>query len=81
MAQKNPPGSPYSGGVSDATDTADPGADTPVGPRRLHAFRDDALGYDDATALAERVRRREVSPSELLEAAINREYVKEGKIM
>lgn len=41
-------------------------------PARVHAFRDDALGDDDAVALAERVRRREVSPSELLEAAIAR---------
>lgn len=41
-------------------------------PRRLHAFRDDALGHDDATALADRVRRREVSPVELVEAAIAR---------
>lgn len=41
-------------------------------PARVHAYRDDALGYDDAVALAERVRRREVSPSELLEAAIAR---------
>lgn len=39
---------------------------------RLHAFRDDALGYDDAVALVERVRRREVHPTELLEAAITR---------
>lgn len=43
-----------------------------AGTRRVHAFRDDALGYDDATALAERVRRREVSPTELLESAIAR---------
>lgn len=41
-------------------------------PRRVHSFRDDALGHDDATALAERVRRREVSPLELVEAAITR---------
>lgn len=41
-------------------------------PHRVHAFRDDALGHHDATALAERVRRREVSPAELLEAAIER---------
>lgn len=66
------PAPPYCGGVSDATDTADPAADPSAGPRRLHAFRDDALGYDDAAALAERVRRREVSPTELLEAAIER---------
>ena len=40
--------------------------------RRVHAFRDDALGHDDATALAERVRRREVSAGELVEAALER---------
>lgn len=39
---------------------------------RVHVFRDDALGHDDATALAERVQRREVSPTELVEAAIAR---------
>lgn len=43
-----------------------------AGPRRLHAFRDDALGHDDATALADRIRNREVSPTELVEAAIGR---------
>lgn len=37
---------------------------------RLHAFRaDDALGFDDATALAERLRRREVSAAEVRAAA------------
>lgn len=44
----------------------------PAGPRRLHAYKDDALGYDDATALARRVRDRDVSPAELAEAAIER---------
>ncbi|MDV8001145.1 amidase [Rhodococcus sp. IEGM 1408] len=43
-----------------------------AGPRRVHAFRDDALGHDDATALAARIRSREVSPTELVEAAIER---------
>src|SRR5699024_11902273 len=43
-----------------------------AGPRRLHAFRVDALGHDDATALAARIRNREVSPTELVEAAIER---------
>ncbi|MBB1032430.1 amidase, partial [Dietzia sp. SLG310A2-38A2] len=54
--------------------TTDAAADpTPAAmPRRVHAFRDDALGYDDASALAERIRRREVSPAELVEAAIER---------
>lgn len=41
-------------------------------PHRIHAFRDDVLGHADATELADRVRRREVSPTELLEAAIER---------
>lgn len=38
----------------------------------FHSYRDDALGTDDATALAERFRRREVSAAELTEAAITR---------
>lgn len=68
--------SPYSGGVTDATTdaTADATASVRRHPdtTRIHAFRDDALGYDDATALAERVRGGEVSPTELVEAAIER---------
>lgn len=39
---------------------------------RIHAFRDDALGDLDAVALAQRVRRGEVSARELAEAAIAR---------
>lgn len=39
---------------------------------KVHAFRDDALGHDDATALAARVRSRDVSPTELVDAAIER---------
>ena len=54
--------------MTDATINTDP----PARPTRVHAFRDDALGHDDATALAERVRSRDVSPIELLEAAITR---------
>jgi amidase len=38
----------------------------------VHAFTDDALGYDDATALAQRIQNREVSALELAEAAIER---------
>ncbi len=38
----------------------------------VHAFRDDALGDDDAVGLAERLRRGEVSARELVEAAIAR---------
>lgn len=52
---------PYPGRMSHSSET-----------RRVHAFRNDALGHDDATALAERVRRREVSPLELVDAAIAR---------
>ncbi|KAA0919171.1 amidase [Dietzia sp. ANT_WB102] len=53
------------------TDTT-AGAPPESGTGRLHAYRDDALGYDDATALAAQVRNREVSPTELVEAAIER---------
>ncbi|MBW4935983.1 amidase [Marinobacter sp. F4206] len=41
-------------------------------PRSVHAFTNDALGTDDATALADRIRRRDVSAVELAEAAISR---------
>lgn len=44
----------------------------PVTDNALHTFTDDALGDDDGVALAGRVRRREVSPVELVEAAIAR---------
>ncbi|MAO58608.1 amidase [Alloalcanivorax profundimaris] len=40
--------------------------------QRLHAFTDDALGADDATALAERIRRGDVSATDAAEAAIER---------
>lgn len=50
----------------------DAGSASSPGARRLHAFGDDALGYDDATGLAARVRDREVSATELLEATIER---------
>ncbi|MEO6019596.1 MAG: amidase [Knoellia sp.] len=39
---------------------------------RVSAFSDDALGTDDATAVAERIARGEVSASEAVEAAIAR---------
>ena len=39
---------------------------------RVHAFRDDALGEDDAVRLVERIRSGEVSPQELVEAAVAR---------
>lgn len=57
--------------VGNVIDAADNNTGT-TSPGRVHAFRDDALGYDDATALVERIRRREVSPDEVLEAAIAR---------
>jgi amidase len=38
----------------------------------IHAFGDDALGEDDAVALVERIRCGDVSPAELVEAAIAR---------
>ncbi|MFV8571520.1 amidase [Marinobacter sp. SBS5] len=41
-------------------------------PAPFHCFRDDALGSSDATELAERIRRREVSAVEVAEAAIAR---------
>ncbi|MDO3722779.1 amidase [Marinobacter sp. chi1] len=40
----------------------------------VHAFADDALGTDDATALAQRVRRGDVSAAELTDAAIKRAW-------
>ena len=39
---------------------------------RLHAFRDDALGEDDAVRLVERIRSGDVSAGELIEAAVAR---------
>ncbi|PAV26722.1 amidase [Tamilnaduibacter salinus] len=38
----------------------------------IHAFTDDALGNDDATAMAERLRRGDVTARELTDAAIER---------
>ncbi|MEQ3725744.1 amidase [Alcanivorax sp.] len=38
----------------------------------LHAFTDDALGTDDATALAERLQRGDISTTDATEAAIGR---------
>lgn len=45
---------------------------SPALSETVHAFSDDALGHDDATALAQRLRRREVSNTEVTEAAIRR---------
>lgn len=41
-------------------------------PQTANVFTNDALGNDDATALADRIRRRDVSVTELTQAAINR---------
>lgn len=38
----------------------------------MHAFGDDALGWDDATGVAQRIRSGELSPREALDAAIAR---------
>jgi len=43
-----------------------------TGLSRLHSFRDDVLAEHDAVALAEMLRNHEVSPAELVEAAIAR---------
>lgn len=49
-------------------------------PRSVHAFTDDALGTDDATALAQRVRQRQISALELTEAAISRAEAVDAQI-
>ncbi len=41
-------------------------------PKTASTFTNDALGNDDATALAERIRSRDVSVTELIQAAIDR---------
>lgn len=48
------------------------GAESPETTARAHAFGDDALGDHDGTAVAELVRAGELSPAEVLEAAIAR---------
>ena len=40
--------------------------------KQIHAYRDDALGTDDAVGLRERLRRGDVTPRELVESAIAR---------
>lgn len=45
---------------------------TPDTPQSCHVFSNDAMGRDDATALAEKIRRRELSITELTRAAIAR---------
>ena len=41
-------------------------------PQSCHVFCNDALGRDDATTLSEKIRRRELSITELTRAAIAR---------
>lgn len=41
-------------------------------PTRVHAFTDDVLGHDDATGVAQRIRRGETTPLETLDAALAR---------
>ena len=41
-------------------------------PKSINAFCDDALGNLDATGVAHRIRSKEISPSEAIEAAISR---------
>lgn len=52
------------------------GADLP----RVHAYRDDALGTDDAVALAARVRSGEVGAQELARAAVERIRAVDGEL-
>lgn len=47
---------------------------------RVHAFADDALGDDDAVGLVARLQARQVSPGELVEAAIARTEQVEGPL-
>ncbi|KNX38900.1 amidase [Luteipulveratus halotolerans] len=47
---------------------------------RIHAFRDDALGDDDATAIAERIRRGDLSAEEAVDAAIARSGAVEARL-
>ncbi|MBB3039906.1 amidase [Hoyosella altamirensis] len=42
------------------------------GTERTHAFTDDVLGDADAVGIAQRIRSRDISPAEALEAAISR---------
>ncbi|MBC7183156.1 MAG: amidase, partial [Marinobacter sp.] len=44
----------------------------PETPQPCHVFSDDALGRDDATALAERIRCRDISITEITRAAVAR---------
>lgn len=48
--------------------------------KRVHAFTDDALGDHDATAIADLLRQRKLSPREVVEAAIHRAHQMEPHI-
>lgn len=56
----------------DATFNTAAAPETDRAPSRVHAFRDDALGYDDATGVADRIRSRELHPAEAMQAALDR---------
>lgn len=51
-----------------------------TGDPRVHAFRDDALGDLDATGVAARIASGEVSPREVVEAAIERAELVQGPL-
>ncbi len=53
-------------------DAIDYGTKTKTMPNRYSAFTNDALGVLDATAITERIRRREISLEEALDAAVLR---------
>lgn len=55
-------------------------SDRTTAATRVHAFTDDALADHDATALAELIRRGEVSPAEAVEAAIARSEAVEEQL-
>ncbi|MDX1559010.1 MAG: amidase [Marinobacter sp.] len=52
----------------------------PETPQSCHVFCNDALGRDDATALAEKVRTREISITELTRAAVARAEASQPQI-
>jgi amidase len=49
-------------------------------PNTVHAFTQDALGQDDATAIADLIRRKKITPLEATEAAIARAQKVNGTI-
>lgn len=57
-----------------------PPSAAPSPSARVHAFADDALGWDDATGVAQRIRRGELSAEEALDAALDRLSMVEGRL-